>query len=72
MAAFKITVLIVGWLGLLFVGLFVLGIFLGGGHGEGSPWAAIIGITWAIAYWPVTLVVLGLGFWASNWWMKQG
>lgn len=71
MAAFKITVLIFGWLGLLFAGLFILGIFLEGGHGEGFL-SAIIGITWAIAYWPVALIVLGLGFWASIWWMEQG
>ncbi|WP_202350537.1 hypothetical protein [Mesorhizobium sp. 113-1-2] len=71
MAAFKVIVLIFGWLGLLFAGLFILGIFLEGSHGDGFL-SMIIGITWAIAYWPVTLIVLGAGFWASIWWMKQG
>jgi hypothetical protein len=57
---------------LLSAGFFILGIFLDGGHGEGSAWAAFLGIAWAIAYWPITLIVLGLGFWASSWWMRQG
>ena len=71
LAAFKVIVLIFGWLGLLFVGLFVLGIFLEGSHSDGFL-SMIIGITWAIAYWPVTLIVLGAGFCASILWMKQG
>ncbi|MET3518714.1 hypothetical protein [Mesorhizobium abyssinicae] len=72
MTAFKVTVLIFGWFGLLLIGMFILGIFLDGGHGESGAWSVFLAIAWAVAYWPVTLIVLGLGFWASNWWMKQG
>ncbi|MBZ9684644.1 MULTISPECIES: hypothetical protein [unclassified Mesorhizobium] len=67
----KVQVLILGWVGLLLAGLLILQVFLGERHGGGFLWAAMIGFTWAIAYWPVTLIVLGLGFWASDWWLRQ-
>lgn len=69
-AAIKIAVLIIGWIGLLFLGWFILGAAMGG-HSEGNLYSGIIGAAWAIAYWPVTLIVIGLAFWASIWWMKQ-
>lgn len=69
-AAYKFKVLIVGWIGLLFASWFALGVFLGGYSG-GLLWTAIIGFLWAVAYWPVTLIVIGLGLWASIWWMKH-
>lgn len=69
LAALKVTVLILGWLGLPLLAWFILGAMLGKDPNAGF-WAVIIGISLAITYWPVTLITTGLGVLASIWWTQ--
>jgi len=62
--AIKIVAVLAVLFGVLCVALFFLGTMFDGRNDLGGVFLVGVLVTWAITYWPLTLVIIGLLIWA--------